>query len=125
MSLLKRLFGASSSALRPVDVQSRLKGPVPPLVVDLRTQEEYAASHIPGSVVLPISQLSQWLHTLPRDREIICVCSFGHNSDSVTNLLDGAGFKGINMSEGMVGWHRAGLPVVTKGSTHEQPAKAH
>ncbi len=111
MEVIRRLFGASRRLLKPRDVLARLQRPAPPLVLDLRRPEEYAVSHIPGAMPLPISELSRRLHDLPRDREIVCVCGFGSNSDSVAEMLASAGFKSVNMEEGMVGWQRAGLPV--------------
>jgi rhodanese-related sulfurtransferase len=113
MKLIQRLFGRSGGPadLRPARVQARLTGANPPLVLDVRNLDEYRASHIPGASLLPISELGRRLGELPRDREIICVCSFGRNSDSVAQVLAGAGFKSHNLSGGMVAWQRAGLPV--------------
>jgi rhodanese-related sulfurtransferase len=110
MEFIKSLL-RPARILKPTDVQAKMNKAEPPLVLDLRQPAEYQAGHIPGATLLPISELSRSLSELPRDREIVCICNFGANSDSVAQLLSGAGFKSVNMSEGMVGWQHAGLPI--------------
>jgi phage shock protein E len=111
MDFIKRFF-RSSRIVKPADVQAKLNEATQPMVLDLRQPAEYQAGHIPGATLLPINELSRSLSELPRDREIVCICNFGANSDRVAQLLSGAGFNSANMSEGMVGWQRAGLPVM-------------
>ncbi|MBS1253707.1 MAG: hypothetical protein MAG451_02760 [Anaerolineales bacterium] len=45
------------------------------LIVDSRSAEAYARSHIPGATSLPLSDLSTQNPDLPRDREIITYCT--------------------------------------------------
>ncbi len=45
------------------------------LIVDSRSAEEYARSHIPGAISLPLSDLSAQNPDLPRDTEIITYCT--------------------------------------------------
>ncbi len=116
--MLKKIINAGRHGLRPTDavsardVHAKLGAIAPPMILDLRSQAEFEAGHIPGATPLPISELGRRLPQLPRDREIVCVCNFGNNSDSVSQLLSAAGFKSINMSDGMIGWQRAGLPTI-------------
>jgi rhodanese-related sulfurtransferase len=81
------------------------------LLVDVRTPGEYQLEHIPGSRLLPLSLLHQRSDELPKDRPIVCVCRSGARSQSAAELLAELGFADVsNLSGGMIGWKRAGLP---------------
>lgn len=45
------------------------------LIVDTRSREEYAQSHIPNAISLPLSELNNQNPDLPRDAEIITYCT--------------------------------------------------
>ena len=81
------------------------------LLVDVRTPGEYEMEHIPGSRLLPLSVLRQRSDELPQDRPIVCVCRSGARSQSACEQLAALGFEDVaNLSGGMIGWKRAGLP---------------
>ena len=42
-----------------------------PVVIDVRSADEYAAGHIPGALHIPADELAQWLNEIPRDRPIV------------------------------------------------------
>ncbi len=111
MSLFAKLFGPPIEQVRAADVQNKLRAQPRPLVLDVRQPEEYRAGHIAGATLIPLGELGQRSHELPRDREIICVCASGSRSSSATRQLGAAGYKAVNMSGGMYAWTSAGLPV--------------
>lgn len=81
------------------------------LLVDVRTPGEYRLEHIPGARLLPLSLLHQRRNELPQDRPIVCVCRSGARSQSACEQLAALGFGDVaNLSGGMIGWKRAGLP---------------
>lgn len=45
------------------------------LFVDVRSEEAFATSHIAGAISLPLSQLEERYQELPREREIITICT--------------------------------------------------
>jgi rhodanese-related sulfurtransferase len=48
---------------------------------------------------------------LPQDRPIVFVCRSGNRSQVACEQLAQLGFTNtINLVDGMIGWHRAGLP---------------
>jgi sodium/hydrogen antiporter len=59
------------------ELNERMNGPNPPLVVDVRTRNEYAREleQIPGSVRVLPDHVAEWLRTAPRDRELAFYCS--------------------------------------------------
>ncbi len=112
MDFLKQLLGGGSgSGLSAQDAQTRLAEAQPPLLIDVRQPDEYRAGHIKGAQLIPLDQLAGKLQTLPRDRQIVCVCRSGARSGAATRQLKAAGFDTLNLNGGMMAWQRAGLPV--------------
>lgn len=66
-------------------------------VLDVRSPEEFAGSHLPGAVNIPLDQLRNRLDELPREREIWPVCAVGQRSYYAVRLLLQNGFavKGL------------------------------
>lgn len=82
------------------------------LLLDVRTQAEYAQQHIPGSLLIPLDELPNRLTELPRDRDIVVVCRSGARSKEGTAILRAAGFaRSTCMSGGLRAWVAAGYPV--------------
>jgi rhodanese-related sulfurtransferase len=83
-----------------------------PLLVDVRSPGEYHSDgHITGSRLIPLPALLQRTHELPKDQPIVCVCRSGSRSQVACEQLSQLGFKDLtNLSGGMIGWHRNGLP---------------
>ena len=44
-------------------------------IVDVRSQEDYAAAHIPDAISLPLADLEMRYRDLPQDAEIITYCT--------------------------------------------------
>jgi len=71
-----------------------------PVVVDVRTPEEFAAGHIPGAVHVPVDELRSRLRELPREREIATYCQVGQRGYLATRILLQAGFTAKNIGGG-------------------------
>jgi rhodanese-related sulfurtransferase len=98
------------------EVADKLTDSPPPLVLDVRTPNEFASGHIRGARSLPLPDLAGKLDALPRDRELVCVCASGSRSRRATSILAKQGFYVLNLKGGMGAWTRAGLPVQRGGS---------
>jgi rhodanese-related sulfurtransferase len=96
------------------ELQARLAGPDAPLVLDVRTAEEFAAGHVPGAVNIPHEQTADRLEELRpyQDREIVLYCKSGRRAGIAADTLAEAGFSRLRHLAGdMPGWSAAGLPV--------------
>lgn len=81
-------------------------------LLDVRTQEEWNAGHIPGAVLIPLDQLSGRAGELPEDQEIVIYCRSGNRSAQALDLLSGVGFSDIfSMDGGINDWILAGHEV--------------
>ncbi len=120
--MLQSLFGYRQPAtgyrtqvqtISPAELHQKMQESEAPLVVDVRSPEEYRLDgHIVGSRLLPLPVLLQRSSELPQDRPIVFVCRSGNRSHIACEQLAAQGFTQVfNMTGGMIGWHRAGLPA--------------
>ena len=101
--------------IRPNQLRARQEMGEGPLVLDVRSPEEFAAGHVPGAMNIPGDELPAHLETLPRSRPIIVYCNMQHPGDSrserATMLLRRAGLDATTMAGGFPAWREAGYPV--------------
>ncbi len=85
-----------------------------PLILDVRTPEEYAAGHVPGALNIPYDQMEARVGEIRahQDQEVVLYCRSGRRSALAAKTLSAQGFTNLGLLEGdMPGWERAGLPV--------------
>ena len=84
-------------------------------ILDTRTQAEYDAWHIPGSVLVPYTELRGRLDEIPRDKPVYTYCRSGFRSYIAYCTLKQNGFDDVAfLSGGMMtyhGYHRTPLAV--------------
>jgi len=78
-------------------------------LLDVRTDAEWEAGRIPGSVHLPMDQLVARLAEVPAD--VICVCAVGARSERVAQYLLAAGRSAVNLEGGVHAWAAEGRPL--------------
>lgn len=110
MSFWQNLFGAVP-ATSISEVQDKLKERPGPVLLDVRSTEEYRNGHIPGAVSIPLDKLPERMSSLARGREIVCICQSGSRSRSATKQLKNAGYTAVNLQGGMSAWVKAGQKV--------------
>jgi hydroxyacylglutathione hydrolase len=99
----------------PEQLAELLAGEEPPLVLDVRGRDEFAAGHIAGSLHVPYGELARRLDELPRERAIATICKGGKRSGLAASVLQREGFATIHVARGGVGtWQAEGRPVDTE-----------
>ncbi|NVD96705.1 metalloregulator ArsR/SmtB family transcription factor [Massilia sp. BJB1822] len=83
------------------------------LLLDVRSEEDYAAGHIPGAINIPTEALEQHFAELPRDQDILAYCGGRYCVLSIqaVSLLREKGFKAQRLEDGFPGWQAAGLRI--------------
>jgi NADPH-dependent 2,4-dienoyl-CoA reductase/sulfur reductase-like enzyme/rhodanese-related sulfurtransferase len=71
-----------------------------PYLLDVRTPEEFAESHIPEAVNIPVDELRRRLVEVPREREVASYCQVGQRGYLATRILLQAGFRAANIGGG-------------------------
>ncbi len=102
--------------LAPREVLGRIQGANPPVLIDVREQDEFCGElgHVPGSMLIPLRELAERAGELGalKERDIIAVCRVGVRSATAAAILTGLGFDHVwNLKGGMLDWNDAGLPV--------------
>ncbi len=86
-----------------------------PLIIDVREPWEHEVCQIPGARLLPMSDIPDKCHQLPRDNDIVVVCHHGMRSLQVANYLAHAGFGRVyNLSGGIAAWATQVDPAMPK-----------
>lgn len=109
----------ASMVQRILDHDARL------LVIDVRTAEEFAASHIVGARNIPHDQIEAQASALParKDAEIVVYCRSGRRSALAQASLQKLGYTRVAHLEGdYIGWQAANRPVEPAASPTGTPA---
>lgn len=97
LNLIKNLFGTEKTNY----AQLVKDGAV---ILDVRTQGEYAGGHIKGSINIPLDQLAGNLHKLKgKAKPVITCCASGMRSASAKSLLRSGGFIEVYNGGGWMG----------------------
>lgn len=111
MNIFESLIGSPVPSITSLETRSKLLGPNPPLLLDVREPEEYEAGHVEGAQLAPLGQLSSKVAALPKNREMLVICQSGSRSTVATRQLLRKGYQAVNVVGGMMAWHMADLPV--------------
>ncbi len=81
-------------------------------VVDVRSEDEYAAGHLPGARHIPLGRLESRLSGIDLSRPVVLACETGSRSSIGCSLLQARGATAVrNLEGGFTGWAAEGLPV--------------
>lgn len=88
-----------------------------PTLLDIRTAEEYAVSHLHGAIrVAPDTNDFTFLDSLDTNAPLVVYCSVGYRSSEVARRMQQAGFTNVSNLEGAIfRWANEGRPVYRGG----------
>ncbi len=87
-----------------------------PVLIDARTPEEYAVSHIEGAVRVDPDNPVLAASEIRTDAPIVAYCSVGYRSSSVAQQLAEQGYTNVVNLEGSIfKWANEGRPLVAEG----------
>lgn len=84
------------------------------VVIDVREPFEYAAGHVPGAGLLPLSEVPVRAAELPKDEPVYVICATGNRSLAAADYLAGSGVDAWSVAGGTSEWQRSGRPVARK-----------
>ena len=85
------------------------------LVIDVREPNEAQIARIPGTELLPLSQLAQRFNELDRDQTYYLHCKAGGRSMQALQFLRQQGFKSLkSVKGGITAWSNEIDPSVAK-----------
>ena len=80
-------------------------------LVDVRADHEWEAGRIAGATHIPLAELAERTGEIDKERPVVLYCRGGTRSTMATDALADAGFDAAKLSEGIVGWSEADLPL--------------
>ena len=83
------------------------------IVLDVRNPDEYEAAHVPGAVLIPLTELGPRQDEIPDGDPLYVICAVGGRSLTATRALVDAGYRAVSVAGGTNGWIERGGPVVT------------
>ena len=91
----------------PTELRKQLNQPDAPLVLDVRTDEEWASSHIGGALHVPLTELSERMEEVPA-KPLFVICGSGYRSSIGCSLLQRQGRRDVsNVVGGWTAWEAA------------------
>jgi rhodanese-related sulfurtransferase len=92
-------------------------GRAQPVVLDARTEEEYAVSHLQEAARIdPYRPSLRPLRSFPKDTPIVLYSSVGYRGARVANFLERQGYSQVfNLDGGEFRWANEGHPVFRQG----------
>lgn len=86
------------------------------ILLDVRTADEFRSEtgHLAGALLIPVQELEARVNELApyRNRTIVVYCRTGHRSTRGTEILQGHGFRAVNMDGGITRWRAEHFPTV-------------
>ena len=86
----------------------------PPVLLDVRTEEEWNVSHLPGARrVDPNAPVEKVISGVPKETPIVTYCAVGYRSGALATKLREAGFTNVRNLEGSIfQWANEHRPLV-------------
>ena len=96
----------------PAELLAALSAPAAPRVIDVRSDEEWAAGHVCGATHVMGGYVQDRAGTLATGGPLAVICASGYRSTVAASVLARAGVTGVtNVIGGMQAWEAARLPV--------------
>lgn len=93
----------------------KLAETVNPVILDVRTPNEFRAGYIKGAILIPLQQLESRLKEIDahKNRDILIYCRSGNRSVVAAQILINNGFAKVHhLRQGILDWQKSGGAVV-------------
>lgn len=80
-------------------------------LVDVRADHEWEVGRIAGATHLPLAALADRAGEIDKERPVVVYCRGGNRSSMATAALVEAGYEAVKLTDGIVGWSEADLPL--------------
>ena len=103
---------AEAPGIAPSELAERRVSGDAPIVIDVRTAEEYAAGHSPGALNIPHDEVAARISDVEAPNGVALYCMVGPRARIGEAALLAAGYTSVlHIEGGLAAWQAAGLPV--------------
>ena len=108
--------GGSYINIKPEEAKKLLESRKDIVLLDVRTLEEYTEKHIPGSILIPVDEITEKASDVLKDKEakIFVYCRSGRRSVTASEKLIQMGYANVYNLGGIIDWKyetETGAPV--------------
>lgn len=103
--------------IHPRDAAQLLAGAIPPLLLDVREENEHTFASLPHSVLIPLGELHGRIGEIEewKDKEVLVMCHHGLRSQHAISHLREAGFTRLrNVKGGIDLWSQSVDPGIPR-----------
>ena len=86
-------------------------------IIDVRTDVEYAAGHIPGSRHVLLAEVQSEAEGMDREKPVILYCRSGDRSAMPAEAFAASGWDAHSIAGGLEAWAAEGLELEPEGGT--------
>lgn len=113
--LVSAIAGAGERPeISPDALLAKMKAEAKPLLLDVRTSQEFSDGHVAGAVNIPFNELRERVAELGEEkaREVVVYCRSGKRAGLAETTLRKLGFTAVlHLTGDMLGWQRDGRPI--------------
>jgi rhodanese-related sulfurtransferase len=86
-------------------------------LVDVRTDVEFQAGHIPGATHIPMADVQRESANLDRDKPVVIYCRSGNRSGPAADAFAASGWDAHSIEGGLIAWDEAGFELEPQGGS--------
>ena len=109
-SFLAKLLGGGEGPARIDPRQARDRVAQGAVLLDVRTEAEFGAGHIPGALNVPVAELPRRTEEIDGSKGVVVYCRSGGRSARAASILRHAGIEDVHDLGPMSAWPREEAP---------------
>lgn len=112
--LLVAIAVQASDTVSAETLAKQIQEQTAPFILDVRSEQEFNAGHVPGAVNIPHTKIRQFVQQIMAQQKqpVVVYCKSGYRAGIAEGILKSYGFSQLIALEGhMDGWYKQGLPV--------------
>ena len=109
-------MAGTSDHISQQELVAQLEAGTAPLILDVRTAEEYEAGHIPGAINIHFQEIEERIDEIGQNGPVVVYCERGIRANIAERALQDAGITSIRHLEGDISlWRKNELPLERDG----------
>jgi len=111
-TLAEELKAPLAPSISPAELHRQRESGSAPVVIDVRTPEEYASGHIPGAVNIPFDEVAERIAEVDSSHGVALYCMIGPRARKGESALLATGYEPVfHIEGGLAAWRAADLPI--------------
>jgi rhodanese-related sulfurtransferase len=103
---------AQAPSISASELHERRESGRAPIVIDVRTADEYATGHIPGALNIPFDEVARRIIEIDAPEGVALYCMVGPRARKGETALLAVGYDDVfHLEGGLAAWQKAGFPV--------------